>query len=273
MRIFQWASAVLLSLVCYGAAAANVEIINIDVVIINEMMNSGFSMTSMEKTMMHNMTKETELFKLCKELRKLEEIVLILANVTLLEEFEKKHNLTADQVTKLKDEAQNATMELDNLKSNATLVEECLILEAHLMLLRECRKIRELIIIIEISNNATLLIEIEEKVGKTLTADQQTQLKTLAANATTEIAVFEKNTTLITDCKTLLNITLNLNLITTATQTLTSTHASTVTSTVRLNTTTSSLRTTTTSLRTTSVMNMTTTSVKPTTTANTTTVK
>lgn len=259
MRIFQWALAVLLSLVCYGGAA-NVEIINVDVVIINEMMSSGFSMSTLSKTT-HNVTKETELFKLCKELRKLEEIVLILANVTLLEEFEKKHNLTADQVTQLKNEAQNATVELNKLKSNATLVEECLILEAHLKLLHECRMIRALIIIIEISKNTTLLIEIETIVGKTLTAAQQTDLNTLASNATSKLAVLQKNTTLITDCKTLLNITLNFNLITTTTHTLTSTHASTVTSTVRLNTTTSSLRTT-------SLLNTTTT--KPTTTATTT---
>lgn len=271
MRIFQLALAVLLSLVCYGAATPEAEV-NVEVVIINEMMTSGFSMTSLNKMdEMNNKTKETELFKLCKELRRLEEIVIIIANVTLLEEFETKHNLTADQITQLKAEAQNATAQLDMLKSNATLVEECLILEAHLMLLRECRRIRELIIIIEISKNETLLIEIEKEIGKNLTATQVTELQVFATNATTELVVFEKNTTLITECKTLLNITLDLNTTTTTTThaTTTTTHASTITSTVRLNTTA-----TTTSLRTTSMTSvMTTSSLKPTTTANTTTIK
>ena len=174
--------------------------------------------------------QNNDLFKSCKELVHLQEFVLIVGNATKLAEVEKEQHLTPQQVTKLKEEAANATVKLNQLKSNVTLVKECLVVEAHLKLLHECKEIVVLIIIIDVASNKTLLLEIEKQTKHNLTVAQNAVLKELAANATTKLTMFEKNTTLITDCKNLLGFTLKLN---TTTTTATTTAKTTVTTTAK----------------------------------------
>lgn len=61
----------------------------------------------------------------CKEMARLTKITDIANNATALADLQSKHNLTAAQVAKIKDEAANATSKLNTLKSNATLVSAC----------------------------------------------------------------------------------------------------------------------------------------------------
>ena len=216
MRTLQLAIAVCLSFTTFGyASSADTDDKSI---VMNMVMNmSESSWNTMEPQ--YKDTDNNELVTLCEELEHLEEVILIVNNATKLAEVEKEEKLTPEQVTKLKEEAANATVKVNELKSNTTLVKECLIVEAHLKLLHECKEIVVLILIVDIANNQTLLLELEEEAKHNLTDAQDVILKELAANATTELAAFEKNTTLITDCKTLLNITLKLNTMTTATTT------------------------------------------------------
>jgi len=251
MRTLQLAIAFCLSFITFGYASST------DMDDKSMVMNMVMNMSEPSWQAMESQDNKTtnELFKMCEELAHLEEFVLILSNATKLAEVEKKENLTSEQVAKLKEEATNAMVKLNELKSNTTLVKECLIVEAHLKLLHECKEIVVLIIIIDIASNQTLLLELEKETKHNLTVAQDAMLKELAANATTKLTMFEKNTTLIMDCKTLLNITLKLNTTTTATTTtkLTSTTrlstttammTTKLTSTTRISTTTSSLKTT-----------------------------
>jgi len=245
MRTLQLAIAFCLSFITFGYASST------DMDDKSMVMNMVMNMSEPSWQAMESQDNKTtnELFKMCEELAHLEEFVLILSNATKLAEVEKKENLTSEQVAKLKEEATNAMVKLNELKSNTTLVKECLIVEAHLKLLHECKEIVVLIIIIDIASNQTLLLELEKETKHNLTVAQDAMLKELAANATTKLTMFEKNTTLIMDCKTLLNITLKLNTTTTATTT------TKLTSTTRLSTTTA---TTTTKLTTTTRLSTTT---------------
>lgn len=199
MRIFQLVLAIFLTFVCYGAAAPT-----------DDASMSTTSYDNSDEHHDHNKTKHHHhhgLSKECKELKKLEEIVRILNNATLFAEFEKKHNLTSDEVTKLKDEAQNLTAELTKLESNTTLIEECKKEEEHLKLEHECHKIKELIIIIDIVNNATKLKEFEAKHNFTEVEEQK--FLASASNATEKLAKFEQNQTLVMECEKLLNMTID----------------------------------------------------------------
>jgi len=253
MRTLQLAIAFCLSFITFGYASDS----SYDDMDYNSMamsMVTNMSESSWKSIMdsHHNETHNNELFQLCEELQHLEELILIVSNATKLAEVEKEKNLTSEDIAKLKDEATNATMKLNELKSNTTLVKECLIVEAHLQLLHECQEIVELIIIVDIAMNETLLMELEKETKHNLTDAQDAMLKELAANATTKLATFEKNSTLIADCKTLLNITLNLNTATTTTKltaTTSATHLSTAsslkTTAMTMNATASSMKMTT----------------------------
>ena len=270
MRTLQLAIAFCLSLITFGYASDDSSYDDMDynsmaMSMVTDMSESSWKLIESH----HNGTHNNELFQLCEELQHLEELILIVSNATKLAEVEKEKNLTSEDVAKLKDEATNATMKLNELKSNTTLVKECLIVEAHLQLLHECQEIVELIIIVDIAMNETLLMELEKETKHNLTDAQDAMLKELAANATTKLATFEKNSTLIADCKTLLNITLNLNTATTTTKltaTTSATHLSTAsslkTTTMTMNATASSMKMTTSSMKATNTATMSTTLAK-----------
>ena len=235
MRTLQLAIAVCLSFTTFGyASSADTDDKSIVMNMVTNISESSWN--AMEPQ--YKDTDNNELVTLCEELGHLEEVILIVNNATKLAEVEKEEKLTPEQVTKLKEEAANAKVKVNELKSNTTLVKECLIVEAHLKLLHECKEIVVLILIVDIANNHTLLLELEEEAKHNLTDAQDVIVKELAANATTELATFEKNTTLITDCKTLLNITLKLNTMTTATTTATTTAKTTATTTAKTTSTT-----------------------------------
>lgn len=61
----------------------------------------------------------------CKEMSRLTKITDLANNATALADLQSKHNLTAAQVDKIKDEAANATTKLNAMKSNSTLVSAC----------------------------------------------------------------------------------------------------------------------------------------------------
>jgi hypothetical protein len=136
----------------------------------------------------------------CREILRLEEIIIIVTNATRLAEEQKKRGWTDQQVDKLKMEAQTATMELTKLRSNTTLLVEC----AHLALLRECRRLNHLTIIIVIITNTTSLTNFQKT--HNLTATEVTKLKNSVQNFTMELNAMQKNTTLVQQCK-LLNMT------------------------------------------------------------------
>jgi len=61
----------------------------------------------------------------CKEMSKLTKLMDLMNNATALSELESKKNLTAAEMTKLKDEAAKAGTKLNKLKSNSTLMTAC----------------------------------------------------------------------------------------------------------------------------------------------------
>jgi hypothetical protein len=243
MRTLQLAIAFCLSFITFGyASSTDMDDKSIVMNMVTNISESSWKAMEPQQDKAH--TKE--LFKMCEELAHLEELVLIFNNATKLAEVEKNEHLTPQQVTKLKEEAKNATVKLNQLKSNTTLVKECLIVEAHLKLLHECKEIVVLVTIIDIASNKTLLLELEKETKHNLTVAQDAVLKELAANATTKLTMFEKNTTLITDCKTLFNVKLKLNTTTTTTSTAQTTATSTAkTTAITMPTTTTKLTSTT----------------------------
>jgi hypothetical protein len=61
----------------------------------------------------------------CDKIHHLTEIVDLAKNTTKLDELVSKHHLNATEVEKIKERAANATIKLNKLESNASLVSEC----------------------------------------------------------------------------------------------------------------------------------------------------
>lgn len=61
----------------------------------------------------------------CKTMDKLQQLSRLAPNATLLDDFETRRNLTATKVSRLQEKAQNATVELATMQSNASLVADC----------------------------------------------------------------------------------------------------------------------------------------------------
>lgn len=61
----------------------------------------------------------------CDKIHHLTELADLAKNTTKLNELVSKHHLNATEVAKIKEKAANATIKLDKLESNATLVSEC----------------------------------------------------------------------------------------------------------------------------------------------------
>jgi hypothetical protein len=61
----------------------------------------------------------------CDKIRHLTKLVDLAKNTTKLDELVSKHHLNATDVAKIKEKAANATIKLNKLESNATLVSEC----------------------------------------------------------------------------------------------------------------------------------------------------
>ena len=61
----------------------------------------------------------------CDKIHHLTELVDLAKNTTKLDELVSKHHLNATEVEKIKEKAANATIKLNKLESNASLVSEC----------------------------------------------------------------------------------------------------------------------------------------------------
>jgi len=61
----------------------------------------------------------------CDKIHHLTELVDLAKNTTKLDELVSKHHLNATEVGKIKEKAANATIKLNRLESNASLVSEC----------------------------------------------------------------------------------------------------------------------------------------------------
>jgi len=66
-----------------------------------------------------------KVMKECKEMSQLMKLSSLVNNATAMSELESKHNLTAAEISKIKEGAANATMKLTKLQSNTTLVAAC----------------------------------------------------------------------------------------------------------------------------------------------------
>jgi len=137
----------------------------------------------------------------CKEMAKLTKLTSLANNATALSELETKHNLTAAEISKIKDSAANATTLLTKLQSNSTLVSQCAIVDAHEKVVQQCKEIATLKKLTAFANNATAMSELETK--KNLTATEVSKIKEAAANATTKLTKLQSNTTLVAACSTI----------------------------------------------------------------------
>lgn len=61
----------------------------------------------------------------CHQIKSLTKLSAIANNATAMQEFETKHKMSAEQMTRFMDEAKNASGKLTKLQSNATLVTAC----------------------------------------------------------------------------------------------------------------------------------------------------
>ena len=144
--------------------------------------------------------KDFELFQ-CAEITRLTALTNLVNNSTELAAFESHHNLSSTEIQKLKGEAANATTKLTQLKSNATLIQDCAVIDASEKLKAQCHEIDALTKIVDLANNATALQALESK--HNLTAAEITKIKDGAANATTELTKLQSNATLVAACMNL----------------------------------------------------------------------
>ena len=61
----------------------------------------------------------------CRDMRRLTEVASLADNKTALQEFQTKHDLPEEWIMKLTEKAANATVRLEQLKENSTLVAAC----------------------------------------------------------------------------------------------------------------------------------------------------
>jgi len=148
----------------------------------------------------------------CRNLTRLSKIVDLNNNATAMQIFASK--VSPDELQKFKAKAANATTELNALKSNSTLVQECDQMAAKRQAERQCFEIKALQRLVNLGNNATALQELEDKDGNgrghhrggMANATQPTQAeidakwKEIIANATTKLNQLKSNITLVTAC-------------------------------------------------------------------------
>lgn len=141
----------------------------------------------------------------CAKMQKLEHVIDLVNNQTKFDAFQKKHNLTQVEVDRLKNEtAQDQTM-LKTLQANATLVQECAVVEANQMLKRQCHEMAALTELVALSKNNTALQEFEAKHNKS--AAWVAAFMERAANASTKLSKLQSNTTLVNACQKAANST------------------------------------------------------------------
>ncbi|KAL1967678.1 hypothetical protein VTN77DRAFT_2935 [Rasamsonia byssochlamydoides] len=151
--------------------------------------------TSSNSTMSHNSVKAT-----CQEMKELTRLTHLANNQTLLEEYISKKKLNASEASELETKVASASTKLNALSSNATLVSECAVVDAHESLVVTCDRMARLEEWEKLSN-ATALNELAAK--KNLTQTMIEHLKEKAANASTELKAMESNATLVAACQQL----------------------------------------------------------------------
>jgi len=149
----------------------------------------------------HTMKGMSDDFK-CKEMSRLTKLTELANNATKLAELEKKSNLTATDINKIKEAATNATSKLTMLTSNTTLVSECAMVDASTKFKADCRNLERLTLLTNLVSNATALSEIATK--HNFTAKQMDEIKSEAANATAKLTKLQSNATLVSGCKELM---------------------------------------------------------------------
>lgn len=137
----------------------------------------------------------------CGEISRLTELTSLAQNATKLAELQTKRNLTDAQIDELKTAATSANTRLTQLNSNTTLVSQCAIVNADKQLKSQCRSLARLTALSNLANNATALSALQAK--SNLTANQMTELKAKAANATVKLQELKSNATLTASCQSL----------------------------------------------------------------------
>ncbi|XMA19819.1 hypothetical protein WAI453_012610 [Rhynchosporium graminicola] len=143
----------------------------------------------------------------CQQIRKLEWIVSLASNMTELQELTR--NNTA-KITEIQADASAASSKLTTLRSNATIVSECAVINAASEQEDQCFETFELQSFIAFAGNATA---VAEKTGNNATriaaiqgrvSDASSQLKTLMSNSTLQAAcpaILQKE-----ECKSVMRI-------------------------------------------------------------------
>lgn len=137
----------------------------------------------------------------CREMDKLTQLTHLASNQTLLEDYISKKKLNASEAAELETKAASASKQLATLASNATLVSQCAIVNAHESLVVTCERMARLEQWEKLESNTTALDELAAK--KNLSQAAIDHLKDKAANASTELKVLESNSTLVTACQQL----------------------------------------------------------------------
>jgi hypothetical protein len=143
----------------------------------------------------------------CLKFDRLSKIVNLNNNATAMQIFASKVSPATFQ--RFKDKAGDATTELNTLKTNTTLVQDCNQRAANRKTQRECFEIKALQKLVDIGNNATALQNLESERGKGrhlggIAGETQAEIaakwKAIIANATTKLNMLKSNATLLAAC-------------------------------------------------------------------------
>lgn len=141
---------------------------------------------------------ERALDKSCNKMRKLTMLSDLANNQTKLDAWVAAGKLDTTKVDALKAKAANATMELQTMQSNTTLVGECAVVDANLKTVSQCKQMKALTKLAALAGNDTAMTAFEQKKGLNETGIEK--LKAKIAEASTKLQAMQSNTTLTDFC-------------------------------------------------------------------------
>ncbi|KAF2126600.1 hypothetical protein P153DRAFT_297557 [Dothidotthia symphoricarpi CBS 119687] len=133
--------------------------------------------------------------KQCNKISKLTKLTSLASNQTKIDQLVAQGRMTTADVTKLQAKAANATITLQSLESNSTLVAECNAVSAHQKDVKQCNQLQRLTSLVALAGNQTILDELATKKGV-----NETRLEEKLAKAETKLKEMETNTTLTDFC-------------------------------------------------------------------------
>jgi hypothetical protein len=145
-----------------------------------------------------NGTRGNSVNKQCKQMSRMVRLTELAANQTKLDALVAKGKLNDTEVQAIKDKAANATTTLKTLQANATLVDECNVINANKAVKAQCFAMKRIEKMAALANNQTAMDAFAAK--KKLNDTEITQFKEQVTKAETKLQEMQSNTTLTDLC-------------------------------------------------------------------------